>query len=46
MILSEPLFAIVRIVCSHLSELHPYSFLLEDEVEDPKWVDTLKETFE
>jgi len=42
MILFEPLLAIVRIVCSHVKELHPYAFLLEDEVPEPKWVEKLK----
>lgn len=43
MILFEPLFAIIRIICSHIPELHPYAFLLEDELEDPQWVGKLKD---
>ncbi|WP_400190411.1 AI-2E family transporter [Hymenobacter sp. B81] len=45
MILFEPLFAIVRIVCSHMPVLHPYAFLLEDEVREPGWLRKLKRRF-
>ncbi|WP_266365514.1 AI-2E family transporter [Tellurirhabdus rosea] len=45
MILFEPLFAIIRIVCSHIPELHPYAFLLEDELEEPQWVQKVKKVF-
>ncbi|MFD2245901.1 AI-2E family transporter [Pontibacter ruber] len=45
MILFEPLFAVVRIVSQHVQKLHPYGFLLQNEVEDPKWVDKLKGLF-
>lgn len=45
MILFEPLFAIIRIICSHVPALHPYAFLLEDEVEEPAWVQKLKHVF-
>lgn len=42
MILFEPLFAIIRITCAHIPALHPYNFLLENEVEEPKWVGKVK----
>lgn len=45
MILFEPLFAIIRIVCVHVSILQPYGFLLENEVEEPGWVTSLKKKF-
>jgi predicted PurR-regulated permease PerM len=45
MILFEPMFAIIRIVCSHVPKLHPYSFLLEDDVEEPKWMEKVKGVF-
>ncbi|WP_245581616.1 AI-2E family transporter [Rudanella lutea] len=42
MILFEPLFAVIRIVCAHIPTLHPYAFLLENEVEEPGWVKAVK----
>jgi hypothetical protein len=42
MILFEPMLAIIRIACSHQPALKPYAFLLEDEVQEPKWVHKLK----
>lgn len=45
MILFEPLFAIIRIICAHIPILHPYSFLLENEVPEPRWVGALKKKF-
>ncbi|GGF25014.1 hypothetical protein GCM10011383_40770 [Hymenobacter cavernae] len=45
MILFEPLLAIIRIICSHVTELHPYAFLLEGEVAEPKWLDKFKRLF-
>lgn len=45
MILFEPLLAIIRIVCDHVPALHPYSFLLADEVEEPEWIGKVKERF-
>ncbi|WP_181308306.1 AI-2E family transporter [Rufibacter sp. XAAS-G3-1] len=45
MILFEPLFAIIRIVCDHVPKLHPYGFLLEDDVEEPKWIEKIKQVF-
>ncbi|WP_128548645.1 AI-2E family transporter [Larkinella soli] len=45
MILFEPLFSILRIVCTHIPALHPYSFLLENEVSEPGWIQTLKKKF-
>ncbi|AYA35988.1 AI-2E family transporter [Hymenobacter oligotrophus] len=43
MILFEPLLAVIRIVCAHVPALHPYAFLLEDEVAEPRWVQRLKQ---
>jgi predicted PurR-regulated permease PerM len=43
MILFEPLFAIIRIVCAHVPALHPYRFLLENDAEEPGWVGKLKQ---
>ncbi|RIV22450.1 AI-2E family transporter [Fibrisoma montanum] len=45
MILFEPLFAIIRIVCEHIPALHPYSFLLSNELEEPQWVGKMKQMF-
>jgi predicted PurR-regulated permease PerM len=45
MILFEPLLAIIRIICSHVPALHPYAFLLEDEMPEPKWIDKFKRLF-
>ena len=45
MILFMPLFAIIRIICSRIPELHPYSFLLENEMHEPKWVQAMKKWF-
>lgn len=45
MILFMPMFAILKIVCDHIPQLHPYSFLLENEVDEPKWVQTMKGWF-
>ncbi|GAB2464873.1 AI-2E family transporter [Hymenobacter qilianensis] len=45
MILFEPLFAIIRIICSHVPALHPYAFLLEDEMQEPQWLQKLKHVF-
>ncbi len=45
MILFLPLFAIIKIICDHIPSLHPYSFLLENEVDEPKWVLKIKDWF-
>ncbi|RNI28176.1 AI-2E family transporter [Rufibacter immobilis] len=45
MILFEPLFAVIRIVCGHVRGLHPYAYLLENEVAEPNWVKKLKNLF-
>ena len=45
MILFEPMLAVVRILCSHVPALHPYAFLLEDEVPEPRWVQKVKGWF-
>ena len=42
MILFEPLLAIIRIACAHVPALHPYAFLLENEVAEPQWVGKVK----
>jgi predicted PurR-regulated permease PerM len=44
MVLFIPLFAILKIVCDHIPALHPYSFLLENEVPEPEWVTKIKNT--
>ncbi|CCH57075.1 UPF0118 membrane protein [Fibrisoma limi BUZ 3] len=43
MILFEPLFAIIRIVCEHIPALHPYSFLLSNELDEPQWMGKMKQ---
>lgn len=45
MILFEPMFAIIRIVCAHVPKLNPYSYLLEDDVDEPQWVSKVKHLF-
>jgi predicted PurR-regulated permease PerM len=45
MILFEPLLAIVRIACSHVPALHPYAYLLEDEMKQPRWLKKVKGLF-
>lgn len=45
MILFEPLFAIIRIICAHVPRLHPYSFLMEDDIEESRWMEKLKNMF-
>ncbi|QCR21886.1 AI-2E family transporter [Pontibacter sp. SGAir0037] len=42
MILFEPLFAVIRIVCAHVPKLHPYSFLIEDDQDEMKWLEKVK----
>jgi predicted PurR-regulated permease PerM len=42
MVLFIPLFAILKIVCDHIPALHPYSFLLNNEVQEPQWVEKIK----
>lgn len=42
MVLFIPLFAIVRIICEHIPSLHPYAFLLENDVDDPAWMEKIK----
>ena len=46
MILFEPLFAIIRIVCSHIPQLNPFSYVMSDDSEIPKrpaWVRKIKQ---
>ncbi|GAA3994010.1 hypothetical protein GCM10022408_00160 [Hymenobacter fastidiosus] len=45
MILFEPLLAIIRIGCSHVPALHPYAYLLEDEMREPRWLKQVKRVF-
>ncbi|GAA4363645.1 AI-2E family transporter [Hymenobacter saemangeumensis] len=45
MILFEPLFAIIRIACSHVPALQPYAELLGDEDEEPGWLKKVKGLF-
>lgn len=45
MILFIPLFAIIRIICDHIPALHPYGFLLKNDVEEPKWIEKVKGWF-
>lgn len=45
MVLFIPLFAIIKIICDHIPSLHPYSFLLNNDVEEPKWINALKKKF-
>lgn len=42
MILFIPLFAVVRIICEHIPTLHPYGFLLANDVEEPRWIEKIK----
>lgn len=43
MVLFIPLFAVIKIVCDHISALHPYSFLLDNDLDEPKWVLKIKD---
>jgi predicted PurR-regulated permease PerM len=45
MVLFIPLFAIIRIICDHIPALHPYGYLLANDVQEPKWVEKIKEWF-
>jgi predicted PurR-regulated permease PerM len=45
MILFIPMFAILKIICDHILQLHPYSYLLTNDVDEPKWVNSIKEWF-
>jgi predicted PurR-regulated permease PerM len=44
-ILFVPMFAIVKIICDHIPALHPYAFLLDNETEEPAWVEKIKGWF-
>lgn len=46
MVLFIPMFAILRIICAHLPALHPFSFLLENDVEEPKWAKKIQGWFQ
>ncbi|HEX8563863.1 MAG TPA: AI-2E family transporter [Flavobacterium sp.] len=45
MILFMPMFAILKIVCDNIPSLHPYSFLLENEAGEAKWMKKVKGIF-
>ena len=45
MVLFIPLFAVLRIICDHIPALHPYGYLLANDVNDPKWVEKVKGWF-
>ncbi|HEX8269376.1 MAG TPA: AI-2E family transporter [Flavobacterium sp.] len=45
MILFMPMFAILKIICDHIPTLHPFSFLLENEMDEPKWLGKVKGLF-
>jgi len=45
MILFIPLFAILKILCDHIPSLHPYSYLMANELQEPKWVAKIKSFF-
>jgi len=45
MILFEPLFAIIKIVCDHVPALNPYGFLLGDDTEEAEWLQKIKGWF-
>ena len=45
MILFMPMFAILKIVCDHIPSLHPFSFLLDNEMDEPKWIEKVKSWF-
>ncbi|KAA5543528.1 AI-2E family transporter [Adhaeribacter rhizoryzae] len=44
-ILFVPLFAVLKIICDHVPSLHPYAFLLNNETEEPAWVEKIKGWF-
>jgi predicted PurR-regulated permease PerM len=44
-ILFVPLFAIIKIICDHVPALHPYGFLLGNEIEESEWVKKIKGWF-
>lgn len=45
MILFMPLVAILKIVCDHIPRLHPYAFLLDNELESPALVRYARKLF-
>lgn len=45
MILFMPLIAVIKIICDHIPSLHPYAFLLNNEVGTPKFVTKLRSMF-
>lgn len=45
MILFIPMFAILKIICDHIPALYPYSYLMANEIKEPKWVVKFKSLF-
>ena len=45
MILFIPMFAILKIICDHIPALHPYSFLLKNDIGESKWMEKIKGWF-
>ncbi|HEV7350849.1 AI-2E family transporter [Telluribacter sp.] len=43
MILFIPLFSIIRAVFDHIPVLHPYSYLLEDDISESVWIGNIKD---
>ncbi|MBK0404780.1 AI-2E family transporter [Adhaeribacter sp. BT258] len=46
MLLFEPLFAIIRIICSHIPQLNPFSYVMSDDKEvtrKPGWARKIKQ---
>ncbi|GEO04811.1 AI-2E family transporter [Adhaeribacter aerolatus] len=44
-ILFVPMFAVIKIICDHIPALHPYAFLLDNDTEEPAWVEKIKGLF-
>ncbi len=45
MILFIPMFAILKIICDHIPALHPFSYLLNNEMHEPQWMKKIKDLF-
>jgi predicted PurR-regulated permease PerM len=45
MVLFIPMFAIIKIICDHIPALHPYSFLLANELTEPQWIRKVRAFF-
>lgn len=46
MILFIPMLAVLKIICDHIPYLHPYGFLMANEVDTPQWVEKIKGWFQ